>query len=154
MAFFLFLHEIEDDHRDCYDTHGEWIRACSRRWRRLSPATRKCWKLRAAEKKAAKVDNKSGNISLLETFPIGAAVKQKKTPKQRKPRKQKALADALVCSICLSAAKNYMCVPCNHVCLCDKCTVKLQKRTGKPDSPPLTCPMCRGKVERLEKVFL
>jgi hypothetical protein len=51
-----------------------------------------------------------------------------------------------ICSICLMNIKNVLLVPCNHICSCVDCARKIE-------SPVLDCPICRGRIERMEVVY-
>ena len=57
---------------------------------------------------------------------------------------QRDTDERLVCSICSDEKKEYMCTPCNHICLCLSCKNKGFRK----------CPMCRADVERIAKVFI
>jgi hypothetical protein len=48
------------------------------------------------------------------------------------------------CSICLNAMPNVSCVPCGHVCLCEKCDSAIDLGT---------CPICRENVLMTMKIF-
>lgn len=47
------------------------------------------------------------------------------------------------CVVCLSKASDHACVPCFHLCVCRDCGTRLGR-----------CPMCRGHVERMQRVFV
>ena len=47
------------------------------------------------------------------------------------------------CCICLSRVKEYACVPCYHMCICVACKDRVD-----------TCPLCRGNVTRIVKIFV
>lgn len=57
---------------------------------------------------------------------------------------QRDTDERLVCSICSDEKKEYMCTPCNHICLCLSCKNKGFRK----------CPMCRADVEGIAKVFI
>ena len=57
---------------------------------------------------------------------------------------QRDTDEKLDCSICMAEKKEYMCKPCNHICLCRSCK----------DKGFRNCPMCREVVVDIEKVFL
>jgi len=61
--------------------------------------------------------------------------------------KKQAIAIACgVCPVCSAAQVNHMIVPCKHVCLCESCARR---------SPEWkTCPMCRGDVAGIQRVFV
>ncbi len=48
------------------------------------------------------------------------------------------------CIICADNAKNTLCLPCAHLCMCETCSLKLDKRI---------CPICRKDIEGTERVF-
>ena len=52
-------------------------------------------------------------------------------------------SNRLLCVICLDKIKAYMVSPCNHICLCDDCIVGTK-----------SCPMCRGNIGLIVKVFI
>ena len=49
----------------------------------------------------------------------------------------------VTCVVCMNNTKNMMINPCNHVCLCEECCVNLTE-----------CPICRGRVGIIVKVYL
>ena len=52
------------------------------------------------------------------------------------------------CVVCYANKKNWMVRPCNHVCLCFECaTERIQHLHGH-------CPMCRGTISGVERVYL
>lgn len=50
-----------------------------------------------------------------------------------------------VCLLCLDGARQYMCVPCRHVCYCAECYLDMPGRL-----PP--CPVCRQEVRICVKI--
>ena len=48
------------------------------------------------------------------------------------------------CAVCLSKQAIRLVTPCMHLCLCDDCSDKKYER----------CPMCRGKIEEIKKVYI
>ena len=58
-----------------------------------------------------------------------------------------AIEDQQLCVICLSCAKTHVVVPCMHKCLCSECSRLISTRSGA------VCPMCRGSVQLVAKVF-
>mmetsp|Transcript_3706 Transcript_3706/g.7924 ORF Transcript_3706/g.7924 Transcript_3706/m.7924 type:complete len:264 (+) Transcript_3706:2260-3051(+) len=48
--------------------------------------------------------------------------------------------DDAECVICLSAPVDTTLLPCKHCCLCEACSVELNKHSNK------TCPVCRSKI--------
>lgn len=55
----------------------------------------------------------------------------------------KATEEVRLCMICMDADRNALLMPCNHVCSCYGCAVKLSK-----------CPICRRTVTGKDKIFL
>ena len=51
-------------------------------------------------------------------------------------------ADSL-CVVCLSAKRSFVLLPCGHLCVCAACTPSLKA----------SCPMCRGPIEAVHKVY-
>ena len=49
------------------------------------------------------------------------------------------------CCICLAEPVSRIARPCNHICMCDGCSVRLADRR---------CPMCRAAIHNLERVFI
>lgn len=49
------------------------------------------------------------------------------------------------CSICLSATKTHVLIPCGHKCMCDECA-----RSYRAGS---RCPICRGGVQSVVRVY-
>jgi hypothetical protein len=69
--------------------------------------------------------------------------KQLKSLKKQKPDSQSSSSsDKHVCVVCMDKDKNILLGPCNHLCVCQDCSVPLKK-----------CPMCRGDIEKKTKVF-
>lgn len=46
------------------------------------------------------------------------------------------------CAVCMSDARNVMCLPCGHVCMCTACAEGVMGLTGQ-------CPVCREAIQRL-----
>lgn len=47
------------------------------------------------------------------------------------------------CCICLTNEKDQAVVPCFHMCVCSGCSTRIRQ-----------CPMCRGPVERIQRIFV
>lgn len=47
------------------------------------------------------------------------------------------------CCICYSNSKDHAIVPCFHMCVCSACSQRIHQ-----------CPMCRGPVERIQRIFV
>jgi hypothetical protein len=59
-------------------------------------------------------------------------------------KKQREEAGNIHCVVCHENQRDTVIVPCNHLCLCSACsTVALLKE----------CPMCRKKIEKLQKIY-
>eukprot|EP01147_Barroeca_monosierra_P010865 gene10865-2940_t len=52
-----------------------------------------------------------------------------------------------LCVICLSDPKSMLCYPCGHLCMCMTCAAEFQKQTT------LRCPVCRGTVNNIIRIF-
>ena len=55
----------------------------------------------------------------------------------------KDVSDIELCSVCIDKRKNIMFTPCNHVCVCEECSIKVS-----------SCPICRGDIEKKTKVYI
>ena len=53
-------------------------------------------------------------------------------------------AEDLTCTLCADNAKNMMCVPCNHICMCETCSLSLEKQE---------CPICREPITDIRRFF-
>jgi hypothetical protein len=56
-------------------------------------------------------------------------------------------AEETMCVVCFDAPKEYIIVPCGHICVCARCAEQLTK-TRTP-----MCPVCRGPIRETMKVF-
>jgi hypothetical protein len=56
-------------------------------------------------------------------------------------------AEETMCVVCFDAPKEYIIVPCGHMCVCEACAERLTK-TRTP-----MCPVCRGPIRETMKVF-
>jgi len=62
-----------------------------------------------------------------------------------------ALNEGDACDICLEFRKNYIIVPCGHICLCGNCQADYS-----PDAAELVkqkCPICKEKIRGIFKTF-
>ena len=50
--------------------------------------------------------------------------------------------------VCMDAPKSHVIRPCMHVCTCEACTQQLQELGTS------CCPVCRGPIEGVERVFI
>jgi hypothetical protein len=55
--------------------------------------------------------------------------------------------DAAMCVVCLVERKDFIFIPCFHVCACEGCAAEIQN-TKNP-----TCPMCRAPFTSVNKVY-
>jgi len=53
-------------------------------------------------------------------------------------------ADENLCSVCMEEKKNILLSPCNHLCVCEKCSTHINNM----------CPICRTPVTSTLKVFV
>jgi len=53
--------------------------------------------------------------------------------------------ESSLCVICLDQPRCFVLVPCGHLCICGACTSKLGGES--------LCPICRGPVEAVHKVY-
>ncbi len=49
------------------------------------------------------------------------------------------------CVVCVENSQSHVIVPCFHLCLCEDC-VDVVKKAG-------TCPICRGEIKEIKKIF-
>jgi len=49
------------------------------------------------------------------------------------------------CAICLGGVKTHLLLPCGHKCLCTSCATEY--------AAIATCPICRGRVEQIHRVY-
>lgn len=47
------------------------------------------------------------------------------------------------CCICFNRTKDHAVVPCFHMCVCRACSERIQR-----------CPICRGPVDRIQRIFV
>lgn len=47
------------------------------------------------------------------------------------------------CCICYTNSKDHAIVPCFHMCVCSACSQRIHQ-----------CPMCRGPVDRIQRIFM
>ena len=57
-------------------------------------------------------------------------------------------AEEALCVVCMDAPKQYAIRPCMHMCTCEACTQQLQEQGAQ------SCPVCRGPIEGMERVFM
>ena len=51
--------------------------------------------------------------------------------------------DGFLCVICIDAPKTRACVPCGHICVCERCAVPLK-----------LCPICRSPFDSIMRIYL
>lgn len=91
-----------------------------------------------------------------EVKPNAEEVKPRKSKKKKRPeskerggKKEKVRkADEVdtECVVCLGAQKQFVCVPCMHMCLCARCAELVQQSTHE-------CPLCRAAATQILQVF-
>ena len=73
-----------------------------------------------------------------------------------KPLRRRAVVEAalrtdhgdFLCVVCCANRKDRMLKPCNHVCLCSECATEIYHHLhGR-------CPICRGTISGVERVYL
>ena len=52
-----------------------------------------------------------------------------------------------LCVVCLTEQKCMLIRPCNHICLCLECSNLLKSKVNE-------CPLCRGRIEHIERVYM
>ena len=82
-------------------------------------------------------------VSLPAPAPRRPAVKSVRVPPVKQGTSE-AEADVLCCCICLTHRKEYAVVPCFHMCVCAGCGARRIRQ----------CPLCRGPVDRLQRIFV
>lgn len=88
-------------------------------------------------------DREAGTISLsMARLELADAISEPQH--QNEADSELCEADSGLCVICWEGPKTHVVVPCGHQCVCDSCSSAIGQR----------CPMCRGDVERVVKVFL
>lgn len=77
-----------------------------------------------------------------------AAAQQQEIERLRQlaARQEVVNEDAKLCVVCLSEEKRCMFRPCKHVCVCDACAATILSDGG-------ACPLCRARVEDIERVY-
>jgi hypothetical protein len=55
-------------------------------------------------------------------------------------------AEETLCVVCFDAPKQYAMLPCLHMCACEACAQQLMQLRHR-------CPVCRGRIERVGRVF-
>ncbi|KAK3269292.1 hypothetical protein CYMTET_22261 [Cymbomonas tetramitiformis] len=105
-----------------------WVKACMP-WLYVTPSAG-----------LASPTSQAGNISQ-EASPA--------TPPASPVTMQNVVASAIVseeCIICCERNKECVLLPCYHLCTCLKCGKKLFQKN-------LSCPMCRSRIKRVQKVY-
>ena len=51
----------------------------------------------------------------------------------------------LLCAICLTNERKYIVTPCNHFCLCNNCSNRIQHENK--------CPICRRRNIRVQEIY-
>eukprot|EP01084_Bolivina_argentea_P041290 76184_1 len=56
--------------------------------------------------------------------------------------------DNKLCIVCLENEKDYVIIPCGHICVCKEC-----KEENYDDVDDATCPICRCNIEKIMKTY-
>jgi len=83
-----------------------------------------------------KTISKRGTINIPETTVLQDMISELESEVQR-------LKDKRLCVVCLDKPKNQVIFPCMHLCLCETCS-----QVGL-----VQCPLCRKKIERVERIY-
>ena len=67
-------------------------------------------------------------------------------PSSRMSESAEEQSSADACVMCMSAPKNWMCIPCGHVSMCRVCSAEVQRRTRR-------CPICRRRITCITQVY-
>lgn len=65
------------------------------------------------------------------------------TPKTVDSKKNESEA---LCVICMENPSSRACVPCGHMCICEKCQIRCSRTN--------VCPICRVHIERIIKIYI
>jgi len=57
-----------------------------------------------------------------------------------------SVAAADVCSACMDAQKDWVCIPCGHLAMCKDCSVRVGRLTGR-------CPICSQRIKQVMQVY-
>ena len=61
---------------------------------------------------------------------------------------ESSTTSARACVVCMEGIPNQLVRPCNHLSLCGGCACRIQRQQ------PARCPVCRGDIASVERVFL
>lgn len=75
-----------------------------------------------------------------------AQLREIKRLQQRAAQQDAVYEEAKLCVICLDHERSCMLRPCKHMCVCDECAARIVSDSGE-------CPMCRTRVENVERVY-
>lgn len=56
------------------------------------------------------------------------------------------------CVVCLSEPVQTVLIPCGHLCMCQDCSLAMEKRCS--EQHPMKCPLCRVTVKSRQRVYL
>lgn len=73
-------------------------------------------------------------------------IKRLKTSSAKKTTKNQTMEDMLCC-ICFDKKKDYLLLPCKHLCCCEKCGEGYLEKVGK-------CPLCQKEAYQGMKIFV
>jgi hypothetical protein len=69
--------------------------------------------------------------------------------KRTREKEDKIKAEAMQCRVCLNKPRCMLILPCNHLAICEECSVQLAAAAASPQ-----CPMCRGPIDKTQKVYV
>eukprot|EP00930_Biecheleria_cincta_P019006 TRINITY_DN14631_c0_g1_i1.p1 TRINITY_DN14631_c0_g1~~TRINITY_DN14631_c0_g1_i1.p1 ORF type:complete len:197 (+),score=16.07 TRINITY_DN14631_c0_g1_i1:45-593(+) len=58
------------------------------------------------------------------------------------------------CIICREAPANTICLPCGHLLVCFRCSLRYARSDGSGTLPETRCPTCKQQVTNFQRVFL
>uniref|UniRef100_A0A0N5A4C4 RING-type domain-containing protein n=1 Tax=Parastrongyloides trichosuri TaxID=131310 RepID=A0A0N5A4C4_PARTI len=85
----------------------------------------------------------TANTDTEESPPV---VEEESSSEEEEENVTEPLNEADTCTICIERIKNISCYPCGHLCMCRRCS-KQFKGPGK------ACPICRGDIVDLVRIF-
>ncbi|CAE7454753.1 unnamed protein product [Symbiodinium natans] len=75
-----------------------------------------------------------------------------RAPQQMQPAPTPGLATG-TCVVCREVAANTMCLPCGHLLICYRCSLRYALPNGSLH-PDVRCPTCKVSVKSFQRVFL
>ncbi|XP_078659105.1 baculoviral IAP repeat-containing protein 7-like [Branchiostoma floridae x Branchiostoma belcheri] len=62
-------------------------------------------------------------------------------------RQLQQMMEERMCKICMDERSCMVLIPCGHMCCCEGCVQMVRSRGGR-------CPVCRGRIQRVQKTFV